>query len=42
LIGDAQRLQNMSAAARSLAHPRAVEEIADMVAQLASGDGASV
>ena len=42
LIGDAQRLQNMSAAARSLAHPRAVEEIADMVAQLASGEGASV
>ncbi len=31
LLGDAPRLQNMSAAARSLAHPLAVEEIADMI-----------
>ena len=35
LIGDARRLQSMSAAAKSLAHPKAVEEIAEMVRQLA-------
>jgi UDP-N-acetylglucosamine--N-acetylmuramyl-(pentapeptide) pyrophosphoryl-undecaprenol N-acetylglucosamine transferase len=35
LIGDARRLQGMSEAARSLAHPKAVEEIAEMVRQLA-------
>jgi len=35
LIGDAGRLRSMSAAAKSLAHPKAVEEIAEMVAQLA-------
>ena len=34
LIGDARRLGSMSAAAKSLAHPKAVEEIAEMVAQL--------
>src|SRR5271169_741492 len=34
LIGDAGRLRSMSAAAKSLAHPKAVEEIAEMVAQL--------
>ncbi len=39
LIGDARRLQSMSAAARSLAHPKAVEEIAEMVTQLAGGHG---
>src|SRR5271166_496377 len=38
LIGDPRRLQSMSAAAKSLAHPKAVEEIAEMVAQLARGD----
>jgi UDP-N-acetylglucosamine--N-acetylmuramyl-(pentapeptide) pyrophosphoryl-undecaprenol N-acetylglucosamine transferase len=37
LIGDSRRLQGMSAAARSLAHPRAVEDIAEMVANLAAG-----
>jgi UDP-N-acetylglucosamine--N-acetylmuramyl-(pentapeptide) pyrophosphoryl-undecaprenol N-acetylglucosamine transferase len=37
LIGDAVRLQSMSAAAKSLAHPKAVEEIAEMVARLAAG-----
>ena len=36
LIGDAGRLQSMSAAAKSLAHPKAVEEIAEMVRQLAA------
>jgi UDP-N-acetylglucosamine--N-acetylmuramyl-(pentapeptide) pyrophosphoryl-undecaprenol N-acetylglucosamine transferase len=36
LMGDASRLQNMSAAARSLAHPRAVEEIAEMIRKLAN------
>ena len=41
LIGDATRLRSMSAAAKSLAHPRAVEEIAEMVVQLVSGDGGS-
>ena len=35
VIGDARRLQGMSAAAKSLAHPKAVEEIAEMVVQLA-------
>jgi len=35
LIGDARRLASMSTAAKSLAHPKAVEEIAEMVAQLA-------
>jgi len=35
VIGDVRRLQSMSAAAKSLAHPRAVEEIAEMVRQLA-------
>jgi UDP-N-acetylglucosamine--N-acetylmuramyl-(pentapeptide) pyrophosphoryl-undecaprenol N-acetylglucosamine transferase len=38
LIGDAGRLRSMSAAARALAHPKAVEEIAEMVAQLANGN----
>ena len=36
LIGDSVRLQSMSAAAKSLAHPKAVEEIAEMVKQLAA------
>ena len=36
LIGDARRLQGMSEAARSLAHPKAVEEIAEMVVRLAT------
>lgn len=35
LIGDPNRLQRMSEAARSLAHPRAVEEIVEMVKELA-------
>jgi UDP-N-acetylglucosamine--N-acetylmuramyl-(pentapeptide) pyrophosphoryl-undecaprenol N-acetylglucosamine transferase len=35
LIGDARQLRTMSAAAKSLAHPQAVEEIAEMVAKLA-------
>jgi UDP-N-acetylglucosamine:LPS N-acetylglucosamine transferase len=35
LIGDARRLESMSAAAKSLAHPKAVEEIAEMVRLLA-------
>lgn len=35
LVSDAARLQNMAAAARSLAHPKAVEEIAEMVERLA-------
>jgi UDP-N-acetylglucosamine--N-acetylmuramyl-(pentapeptide) pyrophosphoryl-undecaprenol N-acetylglucosamine transferase len=38
LIGDGGRLQAMSAAAKGLAHPKAVEEIAEMVGQLARGD----
>lgn len=38
LIGDARRLQGMSAAAKSLAHPKAVEEIAEMVVQLAAAE----
>ena len=37
LIGDPRRLQSMSAAAKSLAHPQAVEEIVEMVEQLAAG-----
>ena len=37
LIDDAGRLQRMSAAAKSLSHPKAVEEIASMVEELASG-----
>jgi UDP-N-acetylglucosamine--N-acetylmuramyl-(pentapeptide) pyrophosphoryl-undecaprenol N-acetylglucosamine transferase len=36
LIGDRSRLQSMSAAARTLAHPKAVEEIAEMVGELAA------
>jgi UDP-N-acetylglucosamine--N-acetylmuramyl-(pentapeptide) pyrophosphoryl-undecaprenol N-acetylglucosamine transferase len=36
LIGDGVRLQSMSAAARSLAHPKAVEEIVEMVRKLAN------
>jgi UDP-N-acetylglucosamine--N-acetylmuramyl-(pentapeptide) pyrophosphoryl-undecaprenol N-acetylglucosamine transferase len=36
LIGDFGRLQTMSEAARSLAHPTAVEEIAEMVRRLAA------
>jgi UDP-N-acetylglucosamine--N-acetylmuramyl-(pentapeptide) pyrophosphoryl-undecaprenol N-acetylglucosamine transferase len=35
LIGDSGRLQSMSAEAKTLAHPRAVEEIAEMVVRLA-------
>jgi UDP-N-acetylglucosamine--N-acetylmuramyl-(pentapeptide) pyrophosphoryl-undecaprenol N-acetylglucosamine transferase len=38
LIGDARRLQGMSEAARSLAHPKAVEEIAEMVVRLAAAE----
>jgi len=38
LIGDSGRLRSMSAAAKSLAHPKAVEEIAEMVARLAGGE----
>ncbi|MGA2458572.1 MAG: undecaprenyldiphospho-muramoylpentapeptide beta-N-acetylglucosaminyltransferase [Terriglobales bacterium] len=38
LIGDARRLQGMSEAAKSLAHPKAVEEIAEMVRKLAGLD----
>jgi len=38
LIGDSGRLQSMSAAAKSLAHPKAVEEIAEMVVQLVGGE----
>src|SRR5580658_10657496 len=34
MIGDPRRLQSMSEAAKSLAHPKAVEEIAEMVVQL--------
>lgn len=36
LLGDPGRLASMSAAAKSLAHPRAVEEIAEMVERLAA------
>jgi UDP-N-acetylglucosamine--N-acetylmuramyl-(pentapeptide) pyrophosphoryl-undecaprenol N-acetylglucosamine transferase len=35
LIGDARQLRSMSEAAKSLAHPQAVEEIVEMVAKLA-------
>src|SRR5277367_4638627 len=38
LIGDAPRLRSMRDAARSLAHPKAVEEIAEMVKELATRD----
>jgi UDP-N-acetylglucosamine--N-acetylmuramyl-(pentapeptide) pyrophosphoryl-undecaprenol N-acetylglucosamine transferase len=38
LMADPGRLQGMSAAARSLAHPNAVEEIAEMVRRLAAHD----
>ena len=38
LIGDARRLQGMFAAAKSLAHPKAVEEIAEMVVRLAAAE----
>jgi len=38
LIGDARRLQGMSEAAKSLAHPKAVEEIAEMVERLAAAN----
>jgi UDP-N-acetylglucosamine--N-acetylmuramyl-(pentapeptide) pyrophosphoryl-undecaprenol N-acetylglucosamine transferase len=38
LFFDAHRLQGMSEAARSLAHPKAVEEIAEMVEQLIAHD----
>jgi UDP-N-acetylglucosamine--N-acetylmuramyl-(pentapeptide) pyrophosphoryl-undecaprenol N-acetylglucosamine transferase len=38
LIGDSGRLRSMSAAARSLAHPKAVEEIVEMVVRLAGGE----
>ncbi len=34
LIGDPHRLQNMSMAARSLSHPKAVEEIAEIIEAL--------
>src|SRR5579883_1454702 len=37
LIGDARRLERMSGAARSLAHPKAVEEIAGTVRDLSAG-----
>jgi len=37
LIGDSGRLQSMAAAAKSLSHPKAVEEIADMVVHLVGG-----
>jgi UDP-N-acetylglucosamine--N-acetylmuramyl-(pentapeptide) pyrophosphoryl-undecaprenol N-acetylglucosamine transferase len=36
LVEDSGRLQKMSTAAKSLAHPRAVEEIAGMVEELAN------
>jgi UDP-N-acetylglucosamine--N-acetylmuramyl-(pentapeptide) pyrophosphoryl-undecaprenol N-acetylglucosamine transferase len=35
LISDSSRLQSMSVAAKTLAHPKAVEEIAEMVRELA-------
>lgn len=37
LIGDSGRLQSMAAAARSLSHPKAVEEIGEMIVQLVGG-----
>jgi UDP-N-acetylglucosamine--N-acetylmuramyl-(pentapeptide) pyrophosphoryl-undecaprenol N-acetylglucosamine transferase len=39
LIGDVARLRSMSQAAKSLAHPKAVEEIAEMVKKLANPEG---
>ena len=39
LIGDSRQLRTMSAAAKSLAHPQAVEDIAEMVAKLARVEG---
>jgi len=38
LIGDSRQLRSMSAAAKSLAHPQAVEEIAEMVGKLAAAE----
>jgi UDP-N-acetylglucosamine--N-acetylmuramyl-(pentapeptide) pyrophosphoryl-undecaprenol N-acetylglucosamine transferase len=38
VISDPQRLRNMSAAAKSLAHPKAVEEIAAMIERLVERD----
>jgi UDP-N-acetylglucosamine--N-acetylmuramyl-(pentapeptide) pyrophosphoryl-undecaprenol N-acetylglucosamine transferase len=38
LMGDQSRLRTMSSLARSLAHPKAVEEIAEMVESLARPD----
>jgi UDP-N-acetylglucosamine--N-acetylmuramyl-(pentapeptide) pyrophosphoryl-undecaprenol N-acetylglucosamine transferase len=38
LIGDRDRLANMCEAAKSLAHPKAVEDIAEMVRKLAARD----
>ncbi|MGC2245609.1 MAG: undecaprenyldiphospho-muramoylpentapeptide beta-N-acetylglucosaminyltransferase [Terriglobales bacterium] len=38
LLGDRARLRAMSAAAKSLAHPKAVEEIAGMIKRLAGPD----
>jgi len=38
LIDDPSRLQKMSAAAKSLSHPKAVEEIASLVQQLATDE----
>jgi UDP-N-acetylglucosamine--N-acetylmuramyl-(pentapeptide) pyrophosphoryl-undecaprenol N-acetylglucosamine transferase len=38
LIGDPPRLRSMSVAAKSLAHPKAVEDIADIVLRLAGGN----
>ena len=38
LIGDGSRLRAMSEAAKALAHPKAVEEIAEIVRELASHD----
>jgi UDP-N-acetylglucosamine--N-acetylmuramyl-(pentapeptide) pyrophosphoryl-undecaprenol N-acetylglucosamine transferase len=39
LIADEGRLRSMSASAKSLAHPKAVEEIAEMVLRLSQGEG---
>ena len=38
LLGDPVRLRNMAAAAKSLAHPQAVEDIAAMVESLIEGN----
>ena len=38
LLGDPARLRNMAAAAKSLAHPHAVEDIAAMVESLIQGN----